>query len=167
MKSSLLFSLLCLFALSGCLSSPDLTGQPFFTSIEQPPADQAYIYFLRPDGPIGTGLVPRIKIDGREVGTLPSGSYFRTAVTSGTYRIESTTPPILSGAKDKSFELRVESGNTYFIADQQSSSAFSDGATLGEIDEGRFGGIRFYFRYALMDQDEALRALEYCRQSPL
>lgn len=151
--------------LSGCAST-SLEGQPFFDGIEQPPSDRGYLYFLRPAGPIGSAVVPTIEVDKLPVGTLPAGSYFRTELPAGSYRVKSTTPPVISGSENKEFTLRVQNGATYFIVDQQSTSPYSDGRTLGRVNDGSYGGTRFYFRYALMEQASALRALEYCRLSP-
>lgn len=68
-----------LVSLTGCISGPDLKGQPFFTSPAEPRADEATVYFYRTTASIGSGVAPTIQVDGRTIGSLPSGSFSRPA----------------------------------------------------------------------------------------
>ena len=67
---------------------------------------------------------------------------------------------------NKRFDINVENGKVYFIADQIGTSAYNDGQTLGEPDDASFGGTRFYSRYALVPTEEALRAIKWCQVVP-
>ncbi|TVT80180.1 DUF2846 domain-containing protein [Pseudomonas sp. H3(2019)] len=160
----------CLFAsltlLTGCISGPDLKGQPFFTPPSEASPDQATVYFYRTAASIGNGVAPTIHVDGKAIGSLPSGGYFKANIPAGKYRVESTSPPIISGMVNKRFDISVENGKVYFIADQISTSAYEDGQSLGEVDDGRYGGTRFYFRYALVPTEQALRSIKWCQKVP-
>jgi hypothetical protein len=153
--------------LSGCAAGPDLKGQPFFTAVEQAQPEQATLYFYRPAASVGYFVTPTITINGNAVGVLPSGGFFRTTVPAGSYRIESTTPPFVSSSVNKRFDLNVESGHVYFIADETSSRAFGDDHALGEVNDAYYSGAHFYFRYALVPAEEALRTIKWCQQVPV
>lgn len=167
-RSTLLWASLfaALASLTGCISGPDLKGQPFFTSPAEPRADEATVYFYRTAASIGDGVAPTIQVDGRAVGSLPSGSFFKAGMPAGKHSIASTSPPIISGMVNKRFDINVENGKVYYIADQLSTSAYTDGQTLGEVDEGSFGGTMFYSRYALVPAEEALRSIKWCQELP-
>lgn len=162
---------LCLLAaltlLTGCISGPDLKGQPFFTPPVESSPDQATVYFYRMAASIGAGVAPTIKIDGKTVGSLPSGGYFKVNVPAGKHTVESTTPPFLTNKVNKRFDLSLENGKVYFIADQVGQVEYRDGQTLDEVDEGSFGLIPFYFRYALVPTEEALRGIKWCQRVPV
>ena len=168
-RHSLLWA--CLLAaltlLTGCIGGPDLKGQPFFAPPAESSPDQATLYFYRTTATIGDAVAPTIAIDGKAVSSLPSGGYFKTTITAGKHTIESTSPPIISGMVNKRFDLNVEKGKVYFIADQGGTSPYDDGQTLGEVNDGRFGGTRFYFRYALVPEEQALRAIKWCQKVPV
>lgn len=119
-----------LASLTGCISGPDLTGQPFFTSPAQPRADEATVYFYRTSASIGNGVAPTIQVDGRAIGSLPSGSFFKAGIPAGKHSVASTSPPIISGMVNQRFDITVENGKVYYIADQLSTSAYTDGQTL-------------------------------------
>ncbi|WP_028693408.1 DUF2846 domain-containing protein [Pseudomonas cremoricolorata] len=153
--------------LTACTSGPDLKGQPFFTPPAESSPDQATLYFYRTAASIGAGVAPTIKIDGTAVSSLPSGGYFKVTLPAGTHTIESTSPPFISGKVNKRFDLAVENGNVYFIADQVSDSDYKDGQTLDGVDEASFGLMPFYFRYALVPTEEALRAIKWCQRVPV
>ncbi|MCO7579867.1 MULTISPECIES: DUF2846 domain-containing protein [Pseudomonas chlororaphis group] len=152
--------------LGGCAGGPDLNAQPFFTPATDVRADQATLYFYRATATIGYGIAPAIKINGKTISSLPSGGYFKTHLPAGTYRIDSTSPPLITNMVNKHFDLKVENGQTYYIADQISTSPFNDGLTLGAVDDGSFGRTRYYFRYALLPEEQALRSIQWCRQVP-
>lgn len=155
-----------LASLTGCIGGPDLTGQPFFTSPAEPRPDEATVYFYRTPASIGNGVAPTILVDGRTIGTLPSGSFFKAGIPAGKHSVASTSPPFISGLVNKRFDITVENGKVYYIADQLSTSAYKDGQTLGEVDDGRFGGTMFYSRYALVPAEEALRSIKWCQELP-
>lgn len=152
--------------LGGCSTGPDLKGQPFFSAVEQAQPDQATLYFYRPAASVGYFVTPTIKVDGNAIGVLPSGGFFKTTLPAGRYRIESTSPPFVSSSVNKRFDLSVENGKVYFIADQTSSLAFSDKQALGEVNDAYYSGAHFFFRYALVPEEEALRAIKWCQQVP-
>ena len=155
-----------LASLTGCISGPDLKGQPFFTSPAEPRADEATVYFYRTAASIGSGVAPTIQVDGRTVGSLPSGSFFKAGVPAGKHSVASTSPPIISGMVNQRFDITVENGKVYYIADQLSTSDYKDGQTLGEVDGRRFSGTMFYSRYALVPAEEALRSIKWCQELP-
>ena len=64
------------------------------------------------------------------------------------------------------FDITVENGKVYYIADQLSTSDYKDGQTLGEVDGRRFSGTMFYSRYALVPAEEALRSIKWCQELP-
>lgn len=156
-----------LILLGGCNTGPDLKGQPFFSAVEQAQPDQATLYFYRTAASVGYFVTPKIKINGKDIGVLPSGGYFKTSRPAGRYSIESTSPPFVSSSVNKRFDLTVENGKTYFIADQTSSQAFSDEQTLGELNDAYYSGAHFFFRYALVPEEEALRSIKWCQQLPV
>ena len=161
---------LCLLAtlslLAGCIGGPDLKGQPFFTPPAESSPDHATVYFYRTAASIGDGVAPTIQIDGRVISSLPSGGYFKSIIAAGKHTVDSTSPPFISGKVNKRFDINVENGKVYFIADQIGTSAYNDGQTLGEPDDASFGGTRFYSRYALVPTGEALRAIKWCQVVP-
>lgn len=158
--------LTALSLLSGCASGPDLKGQPFFTGPVESRPDLATVYFYRTAASVGYGVAPTITVDGKPVGSLPSGGYFKTTLPAGKYHIKSTTPPIVTNSVNKAFDLTVANGNVYFIADETSSMDFKDDQTLGEINDASFNLQRFYFRYALVPEEQALRSMKWCQQVP-
>lgn len=155
-----------LASLTGCIGGPDLAGQPFFTPPAESSPDHATVYFYRTSASIGDGVAPTILIDGNAVGSLPSGGFFKASIAAGKHKVDSTSPPIISGKVNKHFDISVENGNVYYIADQVGTSPYKDGQTLGEVDDGRFGGTVFYFRYALVPAEEALRSVKWCQKVP-
>lgn len=162
---------LCLLAtltlLTGCIGGPDLKGQPFFTPPAESSPDHATVYFYRTAASIGDAVAPTIQVDGKTISSLPSGGYFKATIPAGKHTVDSTSPPFISGKVNKRFEINVENGKVYFIADQISTSAYNDGQTLGEADDASFGGTRFYSRYALVPTEEALRGIKWCQRVPL
>ncbi|MFK3797288.1 DUF2846 domain-containing protein [Pseudomonas sp. NPDC088444] len=161
----------CLLAtltlLTGCISGPDLKGQPFFTPPAETSPDQATLYFYRTAASIGDAVAPTIHIDGKAISSLPSGGYFKATVPAGKHTIDSTSPPVISGKVNKHFDINVENGKAYFIADQVGTSDYHDGQTLGGVDNASFGGERFYSRYALVPTEEALRGIKWCQRVPV
>lgn len=155
-----------MISLTGCISGPDLTGQPFFTPPAESNPNQATVYFYRTTASIGSGVAPTLSIDGKAISSLPSGGYFKVGITAGKHTVDSTSPPILTNMVNKRFDINVENGKVYYIADQLGISPYTDGQTLGEVDDGRFGGTVFYARYALVPAEEALRSIKWCQQVP-
>lgn len=152
-------------ALYGC-STSDLTGRPFFDTLEVPTADRATLYFYRVEPTIAASAPAQITINGHSTGELPGGSYFVTRLPAGLYHITSSISPLLASRDNSAFDLRVENGKTYFIADQEDTSPFkADGLGLAPESSGSYMRTMFYFRYALVSQEEALRSLKWCRQS--
>lgn len=160
----------CLLAtltlLNGCSTGPDLKGQPFFTAPDPAQPGQATLYFYRPTASVAYFVTATIALNDKVVGVLPSGGYFKTLVPAGHYRVESTSPSIGSGKADTRFDLDVENGKVYFIADQTSPSAFNDAHTVGEVSDAYYSGAHYFFRYALLPQEQALRTIKWCQQVP-
>lgn len=151
--------------LSGCIGGPDLEGQPFFTPPAVSSPDKATVYFYRTPVTIGGPVTATIQIDGKVINKLPSGGYFKVSVPAGKYRVESIAPPIV-GKTSKQFDINVENGKVYFIADQVSTSDYEDGQTLGKVDDGQYSRQHYYFRYALVPAAEALRTIIWCQKVP-
>ncbi|MCG8909305.1 DUF2846 domain-containing protein [Pseudomonas sp. DP-17] len=150
--------------LSAC-STVDLTGQPFFYMLEQPHPDQATLYFYRVKPTLGSKFSRTISINGKAVGQLPGGSYFVTHADAG--RIHVVAEAVIGNESDTEFDLDIEEGKTYFIADQENTSPYeNDGKALSSTIEARFRPTTYYYRFALVPMDDALRALKWCQQSP-
>jgi hypothetical protein len=159
--------LVAAIALSACTTA-DLSGQPFFGTLEATRPGQATLYFYRVKPTIAANVPATITINGKTAGELLGGSYFVTRVPAGHYRITSSTSPLLASRDNSSFDLQVDDGKNYFVADQEDTTPFTDDSlTLGEATSGRYMRTMFYFRYALVPQDEALRALKWCQRSAM
>ncbi|WBG66476.1 DUF2846 domain-containing protein [Pseudomonas citronellolis] len=151
--------------LAGC-STSNLEGRPFFDTLEAPRADQATLYFYRVMPTIAAKVPATITVNGNTAGELLGGSYFVIHLPAGKYHIKSSTSPLLASRDNSAFDLQVESGKTYFIADQENTEPFkADGQLLGLESHANYQRSPFYFRYALVTQDEALRALKWCQKS--
>lgn len=151
--------------LAGC-STPDLTGRPFFDTLEAPRADQATLYFYRVMPTIAPRVPASITINGKAAGELLGGSYFVAHLPAGKYHIKSSTSPLLASKDNNAFDLQVENGKLYFIADQEDTEPFkADGQMLGTASSELYRPTTFYFRHALVLQDEAMRGLKWCQQS--
>ncbi|MFJ3521683.1 DUF2846 domain-containing protein [Pseudomonas sp. NPDC090203] len=98
-------------------SGPDLKALLFFIPPAESSPNQATLYFYRNAANIGDSVAPTIHIDGKAVSSLPSGGYFKTTVAAGKHTLESTSPPIITGMVNKGFDIKVENGKAYLIAD--------------------------------------------------
>ncbi|PBK48175.1 DUF2846 domain-containing protein [Pseudomonas syringae pv. actinidiae] len=155
-----------LVMMPGCSGGPTLQGHPFFSPPEHHRSDQATLYFYRNSTTIGEAVAPTISVNGKAIDQLAAGGYFVMSLPTGRYHIESTSPPIVTGMVNKRFDLDVENGKVYYIADEVSPVPFRDGNTLGEVDDASFSRDRYFFRYAQVPAEQAIVSLEWCRQIP-
>lgn len=80
---------------------------------------------------------------------------------------DQTTSPLLASRENSAFDLQVERGKTSFITDQEDTSPFkADGKNLVQESSGSYMRTMFYFRYALVTQEEALCSLKWCQEAP-
>jgi len=68
---------------------------------------------------------------------------------------------------DKQFDLDVEKGRNYFIADQVSTVDHQDGQTLGKVSEYYFRPNHYFSRYALVPAVQALQSIKWCQSVPV
>ncbi|WP_338524395.1 DUF2846 domain-containing protein [Pseudomonas batumici] len=157
----------CLIAgltlLAGCVNGPSLQNRPFFHPPAETSPDQATLYFYRNAVSLGRLISPTILINGKAISRLPSGSYFKVNLPAGHYHVESTSPPIITNMVNKQFDLDVEKGRNYFIADQVNTVDHQDGQTLGQVDESYFRPNHYFSRYALVPAEQALQSIKWCQ----
>lgn len=166
MKLRAIFWIALIVLLGGC-TGPSLEGRPFFTGAPPVVTDQATLYFYRNNATMYGSVAPTITINGKPTAFLVAGGYFSVVLPAGHYKIESTSPPILSTMKNTAFEIDLQKGMAYFISHEVGESPFADGRTLGAVEDARFSGEEFFFRYAHVPAGQATEAMKWCRLIPL
>jgi hypothetical protein len=95
MKSSLLYSLMCLnlILLMGCETLKDIEDPMKEVSVsnkvieEAIPGKEVNLYFFRPSALLTSGQIVDLYINDNEVGEIRNGSHFETKTQSGNYEI--------------------------------------------------------------------------------
>lgn len=154
--------------LQGCSSGPSLAGQPYYQGPAEASGDSATLYFFREEHEVGSAVSQNIFIDEKLVGALPNGGYFKTQVAAGTRSVVASRGSFLQGdLGDGKFNLVLESGKTYFIANETSRRPYEDDQGLTEVQEGTFRQFEhYYFRWASVPQGEAEKRMKACRLVP-
>lgn len=160
-------SIFLTFLLQGCTSSPSLEGSPYYRGPAESNDSMATVYIFREEHRIGSSVTQNISINGKLVGSLPNGGYLVTRLGSGVHKIlANRANPIDGNLSDATFKLDVETGKTYFIAQETSSIPYKDNRGLSVVKEGSFRSVRHYFRWAMVPQHEAEDRMKSCRLVP-
>lgn len=154
--------------LQGCSSGPSLVGQPYYRGPAEVSSDSATIYFFRNKNKTGSAVTQNIAIDGKFVGTLPNGGYFKVKTTAGTRNVVASRGNFLQGELgDGEFKLLLESGKAYFVANETSTRPYTDDRGLTDVKEGTFrSSEHYYFRWAALPQAEAEQRMQACQLVP-
>ena len=163
----LITSLFLTVVLQGCASGPSLDGSPYYRGPAESNNSIATVYIFREKHSIGSAVTQDISIDGKLVGSLPDGGYLVARVGPGAHEMLSRRANTLSGdLSDAVFKIEVETGKTYFIAQETSSTLYKDNRGLSLVKEGSFRHVRHYFRWAMVPQNEAETRMKSCRLVP-
>ncbi|CRM14132.1 MULTISPECIES: DUF2846 domain-containing protein [unclassified Pseudomonas] len=146
---------LALACLQGCAHTDPLLGQPYFTAPAQTANDKATVYFVREYRLMSPQFTTEVHVDGKSLGELPTGGYFKVDLPAGVHRISSNKTSILTDEATRQFDLPVKAGQSYFVVDQDLWAEPKDGFTLGEMNNNRYRGAMHYFRWALLPADTA------------
>ncbi|WP_460069618.1 DUF2846 domain-containing protein [Pseudomonas sp. H2_E05] len=95
-----------------------LLGQPYFTAPAQTANDKATVYFVREYRLAGPQFTTEVHVDGKSLGELPTGGYFKVDLPAGVHRISSNKTSILTDEATRQFDLPVKAGQSYFVVDQ-------------------------------------------------
>ena len=144
---------LALACLQGCAHTDPLAGHPFFAEPVHTAPDTATVYFVRQYRQLSPQFITEVHVDGKSLGGLPTGGYFKVDLPAGVHRVRSNKTSILTDEATREFDLTVAAGKNYFVVDQDLWSEPKDGLTLGEMSNDIYRGSRHYFRWALLPED--------------
>lgn len=154
-------------ALQGCASGPSLEGQPYYNGPTISNSNVATVYFFREHHPIGRGVAQDISINEEVVGSLSSGGYFMVQLDPGVKKVRARRTQFLQGdLGDADFDIDVAPGRIYFFAQETSSVPYSDRREVSKVRKGGFNYIQYYFRWAVVPQNEAEMRMRFCRLNP-
>jgi hypothetical protein len=105
---AVLFTLVVLFAVSGCATGPTFAG------LEPVPAGKAQIYFLREGMFFGSGMTFDLLVDDQPVGTLANAGFIPVAVSPGRHELNAKTSLIVRTAERKT-AISVAEGSRAFV----------------------------------------------------
>lgn len=163
----LIFGLFGIVTLQGCASGPSLEGSPYYRGPAESNDSMATVYIFREKHSLGSNVTQNVSIDGKLIGSLPDGGYLVARIGPGVHEILTRRASILSGdLGDAVFKIEVETGKAYFIAQETSSTPYKDSRGLSLAKEGSFGLVHYYFRWAMVPQDEAEMRMKSCRLVP-
>ena len=144
---------LALACLQGCAHTDPLAGQPFFVEPVQTATDTATVYFVRQYRQLSPQFITEVHVDGKSLGGLPTGGYFKVDLPAGVHHVRSNKTSMLTDEATREFDLTVVAGKNYFVVDQDLWSEPKDGLTLGEMNNDIYRGYRHYFRWALLPEN--------------
>lgn len=147
---------LSLACLQGCAHTDPLLGQPFFSPSTHKASDKATVYFVREYRQMSPQFITEVHVDGKSLGGLPTGGYFKVELPAGVHHISSNKTSILTDEATRQFDLSLKAGEHYYVVDQDLWSEPKDGLTLGEMNNNVYRGSMHYFRWALLPADTAL-----------
>lgn len=132
-------SLIALFLIAGCASSPDVTREIAWNEVKSHiPADMSQIYVVRPEKYSGSANRFIITINGEPVAGMKTGTYFSHLVPPGQTQLTAKTEPnilnfglALAFMAKPQIEIQTEAGAVYFV---QVDVGFSGGPVLLIVD---------------------------------
>lgn len=98
-------------------------------SFAPPPAGLAGVYIFR-DGSFGAGLLKRISIDGKTIGSIAPHTYFHNELTPGPHTIATQAE-----FGDNELQLDAEAGKNYFIRQYIKFGTFVGSANIERVSE--------------------------------
>jgi hypothetical protein len=107
MKYSKLMLVFITLLVAGCATGPKYTEVSSSIPAMQP--DKGRIYFYRTANMFGSGIQPKVKLNGEIVGKSKPGGFFFVDREPGNYKV------VLSTETDKKLSFQLEPGNEKYV----------------------------------------------------